>query len=121
MPRGIPKAGRHADATGRYRSKGYAYVYAPDHPDAYGDGFIMEHRLIAGQTLGRRLTSAEHVHHRNGIRHDNRPENLEVLSRSEHARHHPEKVRAMWAVEFDRSAAGRKGAAARWGKRGDSN
>lgn len=36
--------------------------------------------------IGRLLRSDEHVHHRNGQRWDNRPENLEVLTASEHAR-----------------------------------
>lgn len=42
------------------------------------------HRLIAAQSLRRPLTPDEHVHHINGITTDNAPENLLVLSRSEH-------------------------------------
>lgn len=68
------------------RSKGYYLVYAPEHPAATNRGYVYEHRLVAEELVGRRLRRNEHVHHRNGKRWDNRPENLEVMSASEHAR-----------------------------------
>lgn len=48
------------------------------------------HRHLVEQKLGRSLNSDEVVHHKNGDKHDNRIENLEVMSRSEHIKHHPE-------------------------------
>lgn len=65
-------------------SHGYVMVKAPDHPDAHANGYVYEHRLVAEQKLGRRITSEEHVHHQNSDKQDNRPENLEVLHNTEH-------------------------------------
>jgi hypothetical protein len=53
-----------------------------------GNKRIYEHRDIAEQILGRALRSDETVHHKNGNKTDNRPENLEVISCSEHMRLH---------------------------------
>lgn len=55
---------------------------------AAANGTVLEHRLVMAETLGRPLTPDEHVHHINHVRDDNRPENLMVLSPSEHQRLH---------------------------------
>lgn len=67
------------------RGDGYIAVYQPDHPDASSSGWMLEHRLVAEETLGRRLEKHEHVHHLNHQRDDNRPENLKVLHAAAHA------------------------------------
>lgn len=67
----------------RVNKNGYVLVYAPENPTANVSGFILEHRLVMSEHLGRPLSSNENVHHINGVRHDNRIENLELWNTSQ--------------------------------------
>lgn len=80
---------------GRYTNKrdGYVMVYAPDHPSAVKatngvGGYVLEHRLVMEQVLGRYLLPDEDVNHRNGVKDDNRPENLMIVSHFAHFEEH---------------------------------
>lgn len=70
------------------RCDGYIAIYFPDHPKSTSDGFIMEHVLMMECFIGRWIKDDEVVHHKNKIRDDNRIENLQLLTKSEHARLH---------------------------------
>lgn len=67
---------------GRARTHGYVYVRIEDtHPFACmrnNMGYVAEHRLVVAEKVGRALSADETVHHRNGRKDDNRPENLEL-------------------------------------------
>lgn len=78
---------------GRIRDvDGYIRVYRPDHAHAFASGYAHEHVVVAAEPLGGRLPPGAVVHHANGDRADNRPENLVVLDdHSEHMKlHHRE-------------------------------
>lgn len=64
-------------------SNGYVRVHTPKHPRANSDGYVLEHRLVMEHLLGRLLDPWESVHHINGVRSDNRPENLELWTKAQ--------------------------------------
>ena len=82
------KGGRTQMSTG-YIRLAKPYVEA-NHPDllpliAFNRGFFVhEHVLVMTKMLGRALYKNEVVHHKNGIRDDNRPENLELCTTATH-------------------------------------
>lgn len=80
-------------------SGGHIYKYAPEHPCANRNGYVMEHRLVVERVLGRILEPGEVVHHINGIPDDNRAENLQVMTVSEHRRIHMEALPKLYRAE----------------------
>lgn len=75
---------------GKYKNAaGYILVKAPSgHPNARKDGYMLEHRLIASERKGESLSESEIVHHKNEVKDDNRPENLEITEKPLHTSFH---------------------------------
>lgn len=82
-------------------SNGYLLIYNEESAKSRGNKtfYVGEHILVMESKLGRFLTTTEEVHHKNGIRDDNRIENLELWSKS-----HPSGVRVTdlyeWCEDF---------------------
>lgn len=74
-------------------SKGdYNYAVVPEHPNSTKNNYVLEHRVVMENHLGRLLNNDEVVHHINGNKKDNRIENLVILSNKEHAKLHGDKI-----------------------------
>lgn len=88
------KAGKNSPfwKGGIIEKRGYVFIYTPRHPHKTEGPYVKRSRLIMEKKLGRYLKSTEIVHHINGIRNDDRPENLIITTRSSHtAIHHTTK------------------------------
>lgn len=73
----------------RIRTDGYVDVWAPGHPIARAEGYILEHRMMAWDA-GLLTDPAMEVHHVNEVKTDNRLDNFEIKSTVQHARDHVE-------------------------------
>jgi HNH endonuclease len=89
-------------------------IWAPEHPRTGNGSYVFEHVLVMEEMLGRYLLPGENVHHRNGVRDDNRPENLELWATPQ-----PTGIRASDALAWAREIIARYGGKIDTGGTGD--
>jgi hypothetical protein len=70
----------------KFHNAGYVLVYQPEHPCADRVGYVLEHRIVAEEKLGRPLYDYEVIHHLDHDRTNNAKENLVIITQSEHIR-----------------------------------
>jgi hypothetical protein len=77
------------------------YVMRIDYksPHSGPNGHVYQHRQVMAEVIGRPLRKGENVHHKNGNRKDNRPENLELWVSGQPAGQRVQDV-ARWAIEL---------------------
>jgi len=71
---------------GMLRDQGYIYILAPDHPRANRKGYVKRADLVLEQKLGRQLQPWEIAHHKDGVRDNDQPDNLEPVTNPRHGR-----------------------------------
>ena len=69
---------------GRIYDGGYVRLHRPDHPRANAASYVLEHLCVWEKAHGESLPKGWVIHHLNGIKSDNRPENLVGLPRRKH-------------------------------------
>ena len=74
----------------------YNSIWVINHPNANKCGYVAEHRIVMETHIGRYLTEDEIVHHINGDGKDNRIENLQIMTDSEHSILHMSKIGRLW-------------------------
>lgn len=79
---------------GRIIHEGYVLLYRPDHREADKRNYVKEHRLVYEEFYNVCLLPWTLIHHLNNIRDDNRPENLEAVTRGQHCKIHGPDYRA---------------------------
>lgn len=93
------KESTHGCLLGQRMNKGYTMVYMPEHHRAHKDGYVYEHILVWEQTHDKKLPKNYIVHHRDGDKSNNSPDNLSALHKDRHRTVYQYKIQRIKALE----------------------
>lgn len=85
--------------SGYTAKSGYRFIHKKGHPNANSQGALAEHVSVMSEYLNRPIRKHERVHHKNGIRDDNRIDNLELWSKSQPSGQRVDD-KIEWAIDF---------------------
>lgn len=81
IPLDLPVRSMARKGSGYTAKSGYRFIHRRGHSNANKQGSLAEHVFVMSEYLGRPIKKHESVHHKNGLRSDNRIENLELWSK----------------------------------------
>ena len=76
----------------------YLYALVPDHPNASKNGYVLLHRVVVENSIGRLLNENEVVHHINHDKYDCRLENLKLMTKQEHTKLHQKECEGFYVL-----------------------
>lgn len=80
----VAHRGKTYNTPKRIIDKGYVRLYKPNHPMSDSSGYLLEHRYVMSEYLGRNLGAEEIVHHKDQNKSNNDIDNLKITNRQEH-------------------------------------
>lgn len=81
-------SGHNAKSKTYITNQGYVFKFAPDHPRTSTRGYVLEHILVMESVIGGPIPEGMVVHHRDKVKTNNDPSNLQLMTAKDHSKLH---------------------------------